>query len=134
MSLPSRNTSFNLMSFGSQHSSLWPTSVTYSADSLEAASAHVDTMTANFGGTEIRAAIEGAFASRVARPKSGITATSVFVLTDGEAYDIDGVKSAISDSVRKAKAEGLLLRVFCMGIGNTVSKVRHKFRHQAKAF
>ncbi|KAG8822678.1 hypothetical protein FRC18_010973, partial [Serendipita sp. 400] len=36
-SLPSRGTSFNIVSFGSRYSSLWPTSQAYSAESMEQA-------------------------------------------------------------------------------------------------
>ena len=40
---------------------------------------HIDTMSANYGGTEMRSALQQAFSLR----KSNIP-TSVFVLTDGE--------------------------------------------------
>lgn len=81
-------------------------------------------MSSNYGGTEIRSAIEAAFVSRSLNPQGQNTPTSVFVLTDGQASDLDGVQSSIQQAVAKAKADNVLLRVFCMGIGDAVSKVR----------
>ncbi|KAF8510549.1 von Willebrand factor type A domain-containing protein [Hysterangium stoloniferum] len=118
-SLPTRGTTFNLLSFGTRHSSLWPTSVAYSADSLKAASEHVDRLEANYGGTEIRSALETAFGSRT---KDVNTPTTVFILTDGEAYDLAGVQTAITQHVSQSKGKVNFLRVFCMGIGDAVSK------------
>ncbi|KAF8510551.1 von Willebrand factor type A domain-containing protein [Hysterangium stoloniferum] len=118
-SLPTRGTTFNLLSFGTGHSSLWPTSVAYSADSLKAASEHVDRLEANYGGTEIRSALETAFGSRT---KDVNTPTTVFILTDGEAYDLAGVQTAITQHVSQSKGKVNFLRVFCMGIGDAVSK------------
>jgi len=118
-SLPPRGTTFNIISFGSSASSLWPSNVPYTAESVKAASVHVDTMSSNFGGTEIRLALKAAFKSR-----SDITIpATVFILTDGQASDLEGVKTAIAGAVKQAKAFGSLLRVFSMGIGNAVSKV-----------
>ena len=119
-SLPQRGTTFNIISFGSSASSLFPSSVAYSAASLKAASNHVDTMEADFGGTEIRSAIEEAFRSRSDPNKP----TSVFILTDGDAYDLDGVQEAVTEHITKARLSNSLLRLFCLGIGDGVSKVR----------
>jgi len=86
---------------------------------VKKASSHVDTMRADHGGTEIRAALEEAFKSR----SSPSTPASVFVLTDGEAYDLDGVQACVAAAVAKSKVAKVLLRLFCLGIGNSVSKV-----------
>jgi uncharacterized protein with von Willebrand factor type A (vWA) domain len=76
-------------------------------------------MTANYGGTDINRAIEFASQSR-----SNLKApASIFVLTDGEAYHIDNVQITVACEVNRAKWSNTLLRLFCMGIGNTVSKV-----------
>ncbi|CAG8770693.1 16037_t:CDS:2, partial [Acaulospora colombiana] len=114
---------FNIVSFGSRYSSLWPTSQTYSAESVEQASKHVDTFSANFGGTELRSAIQFAFKGRTSAKSSSKDAipTSVFVLTDGEAWDLDGVLHEISDAVKTAKDNKSLLRTFVLGVGNDVS-------------
>jgi hypothetical protein len=119
-SLPSRDTTFNIVSFGSRYSSLWPTSQTYSAESVEQASKHVDTFSANYGGTELRSALQFVFNSSI-KPLNNITPTSIFVLTDGEAWDLDGVFSEISTAVTAAKEKSTLLRTFVLGVGNQVS-------------
>jgi Mg-chelatase subunit ChlD len=121
-SLPSRDTTFNIVSFGSRYSSLWPTSQAYSAESVKEASKHVDTFQANYGGTELRSALQFAFNSRVsAKSPKDTTPTAVFVLTDGEAWDLDGVLSEISTTVKAAKEKDSLLRTFVLGVGNEVS-------------
>ncbi|PVF97084.1 VIT-domain-containing protein [Serendipita vermifera] len=122
-SLPSRDTTFNIVSFGSSYSSLWPTSQAYSAESVEQASKHVDTFSANFGGTELRSAIQFALKGRTSAKSSSNAAapTSVFLLTDGEAWDLDGVLHEISTAVKAAKDDKGLLRTFVLGVGNEVS-------------
>ncbi|PVF97085.1 hypothetical protein CPB86DRAFT_760872 [Serendipita vermifera] len=122
-SLPSRDTTFNIVSFGSSYSSLWPTSQAYSAESVEQASKHVDTFSANFGGTELRSAIQFALKGRTSAKSYSKDAppTSVFVLTDGEAWDLDGVLHEIYTAVKAAKANKSLLRTFVLGVGNEVS-------------
>jgi Mg-chelatase subunit ChlD len=121
-SLPSRDTTFNIVSFGSRYSSLWPTSQTYSAESVEQASKHVDTFSANYGGTELHSALQFVFNSNIfAKPLNDTTPTSVFILTDGEAWDLDPVLSEISTAVKAAKEKNNLLRTFVLGVGNQVS-------------
>ncbi|KAG8840682.1 hypothetical protein FRB91_005777, partial [Serendipita sp. 411] len=125
-SLPSRGTSFNIVSFGSNYTSLWPTSQAYSAESMEQASKHVDGFDANYGGTELRSAIEFAFNSRQdvkggSTDKNDKMPTSVFVLTDGEAWDLDGIIASINQNCGNAKKDGSLLRTFTLGVGNQVS-------------
>lgn len=126
-SLPSRGTSFNIVSFGSFSNTLWPKSVPYTAEAVREASAHVDSMTANFGGTEMKNALLAAFSSRAAQGTEDVP-TSVFVLTDGQSHDLDGVRAAISQTISStkslAKTQKMFLRVFCMGIGDAVSRVR----------
>ncbi|KAJ7456501.1 von Willebrand factor type A domain-containing protein [Mycena latifolia] len=109
--LPSKRSTFNIFSFGSHHSSLWPRSVAYNQQSLDTATSHVETMNADFGGTEIREALKAVFGSR----DTSVT-TAVFVLTDGEVTDHDGTMSDIRYAVDASP-----LRVFCLGIGDGVS-------------
>jgi Mg-chelatase subunit ChlD len=110
--LPHKDTLFQLVSFGYRATSLWPGgSRPYNQATLKEATRHVDAMDADYGGTEIRAALEHAFAHR-ARDRP----TSVLVLTDGEAWDLQGVL----DMVTKAVAEAPL-RVSVLGIGHEVS-------------
>ena len=93
--LPRKGTWFNIFSFGSSCASLWKESVVYDESTLEQAvsslcakraftemalqTKHVDDMNANYGGTEIRRALQQVFDSRSMR-----LPTSCFLLTDGE--------------------------------------------------
>ncbi|SCV70552.1 BQ2448_3314 [Microbotryum intermedium] len=116
-SLPSRKgTQFNLVSFGSQHEALWKSgSRVYDQATLDRATKLVDSMDADFGGTEMKAALEATFSlRRTTKP------TSVFLLTDGDAWDL----STVFDTVRKAVGSAgpkAPLRVFVLGIGNSAS-------------
>ncbi|GAA6004951.1 hypothetical protein JCM10207_008461 [Rhodosporidiobolus poonsookiae] len=116
-SLPHAGTTFNIVSFGSGHDSLWSEgSRAYNQSTLDEATRHVDSMDANYGGTELRKALEdGAFALR-----KQDKATSIFVLTDGDAWDLDGVLNSVKSAVSSASAEAPL-RVFVLGIGNSAS-------------
>jgi hypothetical protein len=86
-SLPHKDSLFQIMSFGNGATSLWERgSKPYNQETLEQATSHVDRMEADYGGTEIRGALKACFAGRTLdRP------TSVFVLTDGEAWNLDAV-------------------------------------------
>ncbi|PVF90955.1 vWA-like protein, partial [Serendipita vermifera] len=122
-SLPSRDTTFNIVSFGSRYSSLWPSSQMYSAESVKEASKHVDAFAADYGGTQLRSAIQFAFDSRVSAKSAfhDTTPTAVFVLTDGETWDLDATLNEISTTVKAAKEKNSLLRTFVLGVGNEVS-------------
>ncbi|KAL8280106.1 hypothetical protein RQP46_007436 [Phenoliferia psychrophenolica] len=114
-SLPAVGTEFNVLSFGSQCTPLWTSSRQYNQATLDEATKHVDSMHANFGGTEIRAALEVAFRARKTdRP------TSLFVLTDGDAWDLDAVLESVKSAVASAPA-GAYLRTFTLGIGESAS-------------
>ncbi|KAJ7599217.1 von Willebrand factor type A domain-containing protein [Mycena floridula] len=116
-SLPRRNTFFQIVSFGSHADALWPKgSRLYDQGTLDEATRHVDGMQADYGGTEIRAALETCFQSRKTdRP------TSVFVLTDGDAWDLDSVLEVVKKKVEGVQSKSGYLRVFCLGIGDSVS-------------
>jgi hypothetical protein len=76
--LPHQDSLFQITSFGSRATSLWGQgSQPYNKQTLEA-TRHVDAMQADYGGTEIRAALQHCFSTRKTdRP------TSLLVLTDG---------------------------------------------------
>ncbi|GAA5822106.1 hypothetical protein JCM11251_004859 [Rhodosporidiobolus azoricus] len=115
-SLPHKGTTFNIVSFGSDFKALWQTgSRAYNQATLDEATRLVDSMDANFGGTEMRNALDSVFKER----KKDVP-TSLFVLTDGDAWDLAGV----NDSVKKAVSSSDVaapLRVFVLGIGNSAS-------------
>ncbi|KAJ7778432.1 von Willebrand factor type A domain-containing protein [Mycena metata] len=114
--LPHQDSLFQLVSFGSRATSLWPQgSKPYNQETLEEATRHIDGMDSGYGGTEIRGALQHCFGARkMDRP------TSLFVLTDGDAWDVDGVLNEVKSAVAAAPAEAFL-RVSVLGIGNSAS-------------
>ncbi|KAJ7620513.1 von Willebrand factor type A domain-containing protein [Mycena polygramma] len=115
-SLPAKDTLFQIASFGDGCTKLWDDgSRSYHQETLETATKHIDGMKANYGGTEIRSALQRCFETRKTdRP------TSLFVLTDGEAWDLDGVFAEAKEAVERAPTEAPV-RVFVLGIGNSAS-------------
>ncbi|KAJ7468641.1 von Willebrand factor type A domain-containing protein, partial [Mycena latifolia] len=115
-SLPANDSQFQIASFGNGCTILWDGgSRPYNQATLDDATQHVDGMEANYGGTEIRAALQKCFETRKTdRP------TAVFLLTDGEAWDVDGVLNEVKGAVAKAPARAYL-RISVLGIGNSVS-------------
>ncbi|GBB90883.1 hypothetical protein RclHR1_00180021 [Rhizophagus clarus] len=104
---------FNVVSFGSRYDSLFPKSQLYSETSLSKALNLAQTMTSNYGGTEIYSALEWAFEnSRDDMP------TSVFLITDGEVWNVDQIEKLVSKNEEKKKDD---LRLFSLGIGDSVS-------------
>ncbi|KAF8431323.1 hypothetical protein L210DRAFT_3416402 [Boletus edulis BED1] len=111
--LPFEQTTFNIFSFGSKVTSLWPSSRGLDRRTLVEATTHVQSMSADYGGTEIVMAVQSAFRSRgLDRP------AVVFLLTDGqvnnEPYDV------ISNAVRGSPPHAPV-RLFVLGIGTGVS-------------
>ncbi|CAG8486152.1 327_t:CDS:10 [Cetraspora pellucida] len=104
---------FNVVSFGSDFDSLFEKSQPYSEGSFSKALKHAQEMTANYGGTEIYNPIKWAFEnSRNDMP------TSVFLLTDGQVYNVDQIVNLIKSCEEKKKDD---LRFFSIGIGCSVS-------------
>lgn len=137
-SLPSRKTTFNVISFGSWHNSLWKGSQVYNKDTVDTASQHVDTLSANYGGTELASALKNAYASKTPSSQNQQASTAVFILTDGtspmyalqtrllihflgEAWDLRGVVDVVSSATNEALESGHLLRTFVLGVGDNVS-------------
>ncbi|KAF7373331.1 hypothetical protein MSAN_00542700 [Mycena sanguinolenta] len=114
--LPVPDSLFQIVSFGSRISSLWPEgSQPYNQATLEEATRHIDTMTANYSGTEIRAALKHVFVKqRLDRPMN------VLMLTDGDAWDLNGVLSEVKLAVSLAPKDAYV-RVSVLGIGNSAS-------------
>ncbi|KAH9925324.1 uncharacterized protein B0H18DRAFT_1085308 [Fomitopsis serialis] len=117
-SLPTNGTAFNIVSFGSSHTSLWPVSQSYSPATLNTAVLHADSMEADMGGTEIGSALDTVLKSRTTAGP-----TSVFVLTDGEVWNVDILLANLRNSVSAAgdSASGTYLRLFTLGVGHSAS-------------
>ncbi|KAJ7780211.1 von Willebrand factor type A domain-containing protein [Mycena maculata] len=114
--LPRQDSLFQIASFGNRCSFMWSDGGrAYNQETLDAATRHVDAMHADFGGTEVRGALHHVFAARRRdRP------TSVLVLTDGDAWDLDGVLNEVKAAVANAP-KNAHLRVSVLGIGNSAS-------------
>ncbi|KAF7373262.1 hypothetical protein MSAN_00535100 [Mycena sanguinolenta] len=114
--LPHEDSLFQIMSFGNRSTCLWGHgSKSYNQDTLEEATRHVDSMKADYGGTEIAAALRQCFSARkVDRP------LSVLMLTDGDAWDLNGVLGQVKGAVEKAPKDAYV-RVSVLGIGNSAS-------------
>jgi len=104
---------FNVISFGSSHDSLFPKSIFYSQDSLSKALNLAQSMTSNYGGTEIYNALKWAFENS----RNDIP-LSVFLLTDGEVWNVDQVAELVRQNEER---RGNDLRLFSLGIGDSVS-------------
>ena len=113
-SLPER-CSFNIASFGSHCTWLWPSSQRYSQATLDIASKHIGSFQADYGGTEIYGALETVLEHH---NKRSDTPTSVILVTDGEAWDVDNV---IRLARTTASDKDLNIRFFSLGIGDRVS-------------
>jgi hypothetical protein len=79
-------------------------------------------MEANYGGTKIRSALDYAFKTKTKEQIDGKPIpVAVFVLTDGEAWDLDNVITTVSQAAVQAQKECSLLRTFVLGVGDDVS-------------
>lgn len=104
---------FNICSFGSRNSFLWPKSQAYSRESLDKALAHVNTFSANYGGTNIFDALKGTINNR-----HGDIPCEVMLLTDGAVWNQNSLFTYLNGKVRGSKAS---LRLFALGVGDDVS-------------
>ena len=102
---------FNICSFGSHHSFLWDRSRPYNNETFGEAQEHCNRMQANFGGTEILAAIR----STIQRRLIGLN-LEMMVLTDGEVWNLE----VLFKYVEKESERGDV-RLFSLGIGKDVS-------------
>ena len=104
---------FNILSFGSRHSFLWPKSQTYSKDTQAKSLAHVDTFGGDYGGTETLSALKAAVSNRFTD-----LSLDMILLTDGDIWAQENAFKYVSEEVEKSKGA---IRLFPLGIGNGVS-------------
>ncbi|KAF9265846.1 VIT-domain-containing protein [Marasmius fiardii PR-910] len=116
--LPTKGTTFNIFSFGSNVTKLWDSSQPYTQHNLDAATQYVDSMMANYGGTEIAAALASVFSSLL---KPLTRPASIFLLTDGSAWDIPNCITQIHNALCNLTTSDNFLRVFTLGIGDGAS-------------
>ncbi|CAL8104254.1 unnamed protein product [Orchesella dallaii] len=111
---------FNVIGFGSSFSFLFPNSAKYDDGTLKIAVAHTKDLEADLGGTEILKPLKDIFE----KPEIKGYLRQVFVLTDGQVSNTDGVIGLTQANAHKA-------RVFALGIGNGAS--HHLVEGLAKA-
>ncbi|KAF2429445.1 hypothetical protein EJ08DRAFT_698364 [Tothia fuscella] len=104
---------FNICSFGSRYTFLWKKSQAYSQTTLEEAMNHVDTMGADYGGTEMFEPIKETLKRRYSD-----MSLEVFLVTDGEIWDQQRLFSFLNEEIITKKAP---IRVFTLGIGSGAS-------------
>ncbi|KAK1637791.1 vault protein inter-alpha-trypsin [Colletotrichum phormii] len=104
---------FNICSFGSRHDFLFPKSVMYDQSTLETAMRHIDTFSANYGGTQIYNPIETTFKRRHIDLD-----LETFVLTDGEVWDQGRLFGMVDRMTQESKGA---IRLFTLGVGKDVS-------------
>lgn len=106
---------FNLYSFGSAVSSLWPHSMPYDDPTLQKAMEYVSTFQADFGGTEVLEALEKVVGDR---QPTEVPPTQLILLTDGEIWQSEQTIKFVRKTTSEAEGQ---LRFFSLGIGNRVS-------------
>ncbi|BBN18567.1 hypothetical protein MPTK1_8g03530 [Marchantia polymorpha subsp. ruderalis] len=102
---------FNICSFGSTHSFLWPKSELYNQVNMDIALKHVQTFQADLGGTEMFPPMEDTLKRRYKDLQ-----TEIIFLTDGSISRAE----PLLDLVQRECAGGDV-RVFSLGIGDSVS-------------
>ncbi|KAM7540844.1 hypothetical protein Aperf_G00000031153 [Anoplocephala perfoliata] len=109
-SLP-RKCRFQIVSFGSEHSSLFPQPVDYTEENLKQAMDHQAQLEADLGGTELYPALKSVYDT----PLTGEGwYRQIVVLTDGEIGEQDLVIGLVTKNQSNA-------RLFAIGLGNEVS-------------
>eukprot|EP00731_Ephydatia_muelleri_P029216 Em0020g860a len=102
--------SFNIIGFGSNYESLFPSSVPYNQENLDRAIQHAECVEADLGGTELFPPLQFIFGQRLLE---GLP-RQVFVLTDGSVSNTEACIQEVKRNVESA-------RCFTFGIGSGVS-------------
>ncbi|KAI3343741.1 von Willebrand factor type A domain-containing protein [Ustulina deusta] len=104
-------TKFNICSFGSHYSFLWPRSKSYNDANLNEALNHIDAFDSDFGGTEMHQPVEATISQRFSD-----MLLDAIVLTDGQIWN----QESLFDMIQKASAD-YKCRFFSLGIGSGAS-------------
>ncbi|KAL1650762.1 hypothetical protein SLS58_000880 [Diplodia intermedia] len=100
---------FNICSFGSRYTFLWPKSKSYSQDSLEEAIKHVQTFDSDYGGTEILEPLKATFENRYKDME-----LEIMLLTDGDVWGHGPILAYLNEHIYAQKEP---VRVFTLGVG-----------------
>ncbi|KAI9809026.1 MAG: hypothetical protein M1825_002315 [Sarcosagium campestre] len=101
--------SFNICSFGSSYSFLWPRSKRYDENSLREAISHVKSFGANFGGTKMFEPLKATFEQRLKE-----SSLEVVLLTDGQIWAQQALFDLINEECQQKETP---VRVFSVGLG-----------------
>ncbi|PKK74555.1 hypothetical protein RhiirC2_863772 [Rhizophagus irregularis] len=104
---------FNIVSFGERFDPLFKQSEPNSPSSLSTALFLVRTMMANYGGKEIYQVLKWVFENK----RTNIP-TAVFLITDGNVWNVGEISELVKNNVKKYEDD---LRLFVLGIGSNVS-------------
>lgn len=104
---------FNICSFGSSHTFLWPKSQSYSQETLQQASNHLLTFDADYGGTETFGAIQATIGNRFTD-----LPLEIILLTDGDIWQQEALFQYVNVQVEQTNGN---IRIFPLGIGSGVS-------------
>ncbi|CAB4486900.1 hypothetical protein RhiirA5_466420 [Rhizophagus irregularis] len=104
---------FNIVSFGERFDPLFKQSEPNSPSSLSTALLLVRTMMANYGGKEIYQVLKWVFENK----RTNIP-TAVFLITDGNVWNVGEISELVKNNVKKYEDD---LRLFVLGIGSNVS-------------
>ncbi|KAK7697965.1 hypothetical protein SLS64_013052 [Diaporthe eres] len=113
-SLPEKS-QFNLYSFGSDVSSLWPHSRMYDEATMQEAIDHVSTFRADFGGTNVLKALKKAVGDH---RSINVSSTQIILLTDGEIWQSKETIEFVRMTTSQTESR---VRFFSLGIGNRVN-------------
>ncbi|KAI1421411.1 von Willebrand factor type A domain-containing protein [Xylaria sp. FL1777] len=104
-------TKFNICSFGSSYSFLWPRSKSYNDVNLNEALDHIEAFAPNLGGTAMYNPVEAAISQRFSD-----MVFDAIILTDGQIWDQEN----LFNMIQKASAD-YKCRFFSLGIGSGAS-------------
>ncbi|KAL6410740.1 hypothetical protein AUP68_07172 [Ilyonectria robusta] len=104
---------FNICSFGSRFSFLWPESKTYNQETLDEAVSYVQSFDAKYGGTRMYGPMEAIFQQR-----SKDMNLEVFLITDGKISSQQELFTLINKEVARSRNA---VRVFTLGVGSGAS-------------
>jgi len=109
-----KNTSFNIVGFGSRYEYLWDEDKPVTHDNCKAAIKGVDDLVDyDMGGTELQKAFDSVFKRQ--KPDSEM---EVILFTDAEVEQVNLSKEEVKKSIDKS---GNSIRIFTLGIGDRVS-------------
>jgi hypothetical protein len=104
---------FNICSFASDHSFLWPKSKVYSQETLDTAISHIESFRADFGGTDTLGAVKACCDARFSKMQ-----TELILRTNGDIWKQQEMFDCLHVQTKSGN-----VRIFLIGIGRGVSTI-----------